>query len=193
MKTMIRNVPFTLILLFTGAAYGIPLMNVTVSDGNSKKLAFQGATNSNGTFSTADLRPGQYVVRFNSKSAAVNGDEYMLILFAGNKPLISNGVAGERFAAGGVAVRMDVKNPAKMTGQIESMRALNRDNVKVINGMRYFFVRGQIGSNLGGRWIEESSLRRSNVSSISLDSFRDMQERSNRGTMNVHEFGPGNR
>ncbi len=66
MKTMVGNVLFTLILLFTAAAYGIPLMNVTVSDANSK-LAFKGATNANGTFATAELRPGQYVVQFNSK------------------------------------------------------------------------------------------------------------------------------
>ncbi len=189
MKKIIRNVLFTLILLFTAAAYGIPLMNVTVSDSNSK-LAFKGTTNVNGTFATGELRPGQYVVQFSSKSAAVKSDQFMLILFAGKKPLISNAVAGERFAAGGVAVRMDVKNPMKMTGQIESTRALGRDNVKVINGTRYFFVRGEPGSNLGGHWVDEHSLRTPDFAATSPEVLQQMQARSNRGTMGPREFGP---
>ena len=192
MKTMVRNVLFTLVLLFTAAAYAIPLMDVTVSDANSK-VAFKGATHANGTFATAELRPGQYVVQFRSKGAAVKGDQYMLILLGGKKPLISNAVAGERFAAGGVAVRMDVKSAMKITGQVESTRALSGDNVKVINGTRYFFVRGEMGSNLGGHWVEEHSLRTPDSVSISADTFQDMQGRSNRGSMGVHEFGPGNR
>ncbi len=109
------------------------------------------------------------------------------------KPLISNAVAGERFAAGGVAGRMDVKNPIKMTGQVESTRALSRDNVKVINGKRYFFVRGEMGSNLGGRWVEEQSLRAPNVVAISADAFREMQERGSQGNMGGNEHGPGHR
>ncbi len=186
MKTMARNVLLILTLLGASAAHGIPLMDVTVSDANSK-LAFKGATKANGTFATGDLRPGQYVVQFNAKRAAVKGDQFMLILNAGKKPLISNAVAGEKFAAGGVAVKMEVKNAMKISGQIESARGLARDNVKVINGRRYFFVRGETGSNLGGRWVEEGAGAAHTVR-MELDDVRKIQDRAGEGSMigNMH-------
>lgn len=182
MKTLGRNVLLILIFLGASAAHGIPLIDVTVSDANSK-LAFKGATKANGTFATGDLRPGQYVVQFRSKSAAVRGDQYMLILFAGKKPLMSNAVAGEKFAGGGVAIKMDVKNPMKITGQVASAQALARDNVKVVNGKRYFFVRGETGSNLGGHWIEEGSAGAQHVVRMDLNDFRKLQDSSSQGTM----------
>ncbi len=80
-----------------------------------------------------------------------------------------------------------------MIGQVESTRALSRDNVKVINGKRYFFVRQEMGSNLGGRWVEEQSLRAPNVVAISADAFREMQERGSQGNMGGNEHGPGRR
>ncbi len=51
MKTMARNVLLILTLLGASAVHGIPLMDLTVSDTNSK-LAFKGATKANGTFAT---------------------------------------------------------------------------------------------------------------------------------------------
>lgn len=171
---------------------GPPPMEVTVIDA-SNRVAFVATTDRKGSFSSANLRPGQYVVRFRAKSAAVKGDQYMVIVDAGQKPLLSNAIDGARFAAGGVAVRMEVKNGSKIDGQVESTTALARDNVKVINGARYFLVKNQLGSNLGARWIEEKSFQQANVSSLSADRFRQMQERGSQGNMGGNEHGPGTR
>ncbi len=186
MKTLARNVLLILTLLGASVAHAIPLMDVTVSDANSK-LAFKGATKANGTFATGDLRPGQYVVQFSAKSAEVRGDQFMLILIAGKKPLISNAVAGEKFAVGGVAIKMDIEHAMKISGQVASAQTLARDHVKVINGKRYFFVREETGSNLGGHWIEEGA---GATHTVSMDSneVRKIQDRAGEGSMigNMH-------
>lgn len=158
-------------------------MEVTVADAHSR-VAFQGATKANGTFATGDLRPGPYVVRFHSRRATVKGDQFMLILLAGKKPLLSNAVAGEKFTSpGGVAVKIDVAPGAKITGQVESARALARDKVKVVNGKRYFFVR-ETGSNLGGHWIAEDARGAGRTLQMNADQIRNIQNHSAEGSMN---------
>ena len=57
------------------ASAGVPPMEVTVFDA-SGKVGFKGAMNANGTFATANLQPGHYVVQFNTKSAAAKGNQY---------------------------------------------------------------------------------------------------------------------
>ncbi len=182
MSRCIRNgLLITLGLLTASVAHAIPSMEVTVFDGNAK-LAFKGATQANGTFATGDLRPGQYVVRFISKIAAVRGDSYLLILIAEKKPFISNPVAGGKFFGGGVAIRMDVTQPVRITGQVESARALARDKVEVINGKRYFWVK-ETGTNLSGRWIEEGSAGAVNVVSLHLRDLQQLQSRAGEGSL----------
>ncbi|CAN5731969.1 hypothetical protein BH20VER1_BH20VER1_12510 [soil metagenome] len=65
---------------------------------------------------------------------------------------------------------MDVPKAAKLSGQVTSSRAVAastaavppgmervRANVKVINGKRHVWVPAPIGSNMGGRWVEEGN------------------------------------
>ena len=181
---------FALLAMALPAYAAIPAMQVTVIDANNK-VAFSGITNSNGTFSSADLGPGQYVVRFRTKNQAVKADQYMLIVDAGGKPLLSNAIEGVKFTAGGVAVRMEVKNPSKIKGQVESTSALAHDNVKVVNGRRYFLVKSQFGSNLGTRWVDEKAVQRPEISSLDVDSVRLLQELGTQGNNIDNARGPG--
>ena len=175
------------LLALTSPAYaGVSRFEVTVIDATGR-VGFEGVTNANGTFATTDLRPGDYIVRFRAKGAAVNGGNYTLIVSAGKKPLISNAVPGEQFGASGVAVRMGVEKALKITGQVANADDLARSHVKLINGKRYFFVSNQTGSNLGGHWVEEAAGAVRTVG-MSANEIRKIQDRAGEGNIagNMH-------
>ena len=102
MKYVLRSVLFSTILFAASAAYALPSMKVTVFTAGGK-LAYRGVTDANGTFATGTLQPGRYIVQFNSKSpTAVNGNRYALFISAGNKKVVADTVAGEKFGAAGL-------------------------------------------------------------------------------------------
>jgi hypothetical protein len=119
MKNRILTVGLCLFLTVAAAAKGggIPPMNVTVSDAGGK-LAYKGATKNNGAFATEKLQPGKYVVQFSSKNAALKGNSYSIVVAAGTKKVVANGVAGDKFLAGGVAMKVDVGSTQNITGQV---------------------------------------------------------------------------
>ena len=145
-----------------------PPMSVTVSKGD--KVVYNGSTNASGVFSTTKLEPGDYVVQFNSKSAAaVNNEQFTLVVSAGKKKVSADTVAGEKFTAGGVAMRVPVVNGTNITGQVVSSKdaaaaqansavGSSSDKIRIINGKRYVWVGPETGSNIGGRWVEEGSV-----------------------------------
>jgi hypothetical protein len=104
-------------MLMAAANGGIPPMNVTVSDA-AGKMAYKGATKSNGAFATEKLQPGKYVVQFSSKNAALKGGNYSIVVAAGTKKIVANGVTGEKFLTGGVAMNVDVGSGLNITGQV---------------------------------------------------------------------------
>ena len=153
MKTMIRSAFLFLFCLAISMGYAaVPLMSVSVSD-SSGKAAFKGATNSAGVFATSKLKPGQYVVQLNSKSPAVKGNQYAIVVSAGTKKVAASAVAGEKFAAGGVALKVDVGPNLNITGQVaeDSKAPLSKSGKKMV------WIPPQLGSNLPGRWVEEDS------------------------------------
>jgi hypothetical protein len=163
-------------------------MDVTVSDA-SGKLAYQGRTGSNGTFSTGKLAPGQYVVQFNAQKSAVKGEHYALVVSAGKKKVTAESVEGEKFAAGGVAVKVEVGRGLGITGQVATNMAAMASTdgkVKVINGKRYVWVATETGSGLGGRWVEEGTPSSANLTRMSNDGVHAVQEQMG------HGGGPGN-
>ena len=118
MKNLFSAVGLCLFLIVAAVANGgIPPVNVTVSDAGGK-AAFKGATKSNGAFSTEKLQPGKYVVQFSSKNAALKGGSYSIVVSAGTKKVVANGVAGDKFLAGGVAMKVDVGSNLNITGQV---------------------------------------------------------------------------
>jgi hypothetical protein len=109
-------------------------MDVVVSD-NGGKAAFKGATKTDGTFATPALKPGSYVVQFNTKNSAVKSGQYSIIVAAGPKKVVANAVAGERFLGGGVAMKVEAAAGASITGQVwvgatANASAQNRDSLR---------------------------------------------------------------
>jgi hypothetical protein len=186
MTHMIRAVLLCLLLAATTVAYGgVPSMNVIVSDA-SGKIAFKGATNTNATFATANLAPGNYVVQFQSKSGALKGNQYLLVVSAGKKKVIADAVPGEKINGAGVAMRIIVEPGMKITGQVatdQGLAAAISGKVKVINGKRYVWVKARTGSNLGDHWEEAGLAPVRNVSSMSTDKLRQIQDRAFEGSM----------
>ena len=126
-------------------------MNVTVSDAGGK-AAFKGATDAKGVFATAKLQPGKYVVQFNARSADVKGKNYAIVVSAGTKKVTANAVAGEKFSAGGVALKVDVGPGLNVTGQIAA-----ESNTTMKNGRKMVWIPPMLGSNMPGHWAEEGS------------------------------------
>ena len=120
MKTIIAKVGLCLFLIAASLANGaVPSVNVIVSDASGKG-AFKGATKSDGVFTTGKLQPGNYVVQFNSTNAALKGGQYSIIVAAGQKKVIANSVAGDKFLAGGVAMKVQVGNGTNIIGHISA-------------------------------------------------------------------------
>lgn len=174
-----------LLSLATAASAGVPAMDVTVFDANGK-IAFQGPISANATFATQDLRPGNYVVQFNTKSSAVKNHQYLLVVSAGKKKVIATDVPGGKLMAGGVAMKVDVGPGLKITGQVAIEQAVAQgDGVKsrVIDGKRYYWVTGELGSNRGGRWVEENLAPAANLTGWSKEGIRTFQDTAGEGSM----------
>ena len=194
MTHLIRTSLLALLLVVASAAYGgVPSVNVIVSDA-SGKVAFKGATNADATFATANLAPGNYVVQFHSKSEALKGNQYLLVVSAGTKKVIADAVPGEKFHGGGVAMRINVERGLKITGQVATdqvVASAGSGKVKLIDGKRYLWVKARTGSNLGGYWEEESLAAARIVATMSIDKLRQIQDRSFEGSMLDRHPGHG--
>ena len=120
MKNLSRNFFLAAVLFAATAAFGtVPRMNVMVSDANGK-LAFKGATKSDGVFATEKLQPGNYIVQLSSKNSALKGGEYSIIVASGKKKVVANSVAADKFLGGGVALKVDVGTGSGIVGYISA-------------------------------------------------------------------------
>ena len=118
MKTFIPTVGLSLFLIATSLVNGgVPPVNVIVSDAGGK-AAFKGATKSDGAFATEKLQPGNYVVQFNSKNAALKGGQYSIIVASGKKKVVANAIAGEKFLGNGVAMKVEVGAGLNIIGHV---------------------------------------------------------------------------
>ncbi|HMJ06820.1 MAG TPA: carboxypeptidase-like regulatory domain-containing protein [Chthoniobacterales bacterium] len=188
MKNLTRNI--LLALLFgTGSALsgaGLPTMDVIVSDSDGN-LAYRGQTAAHGTFATGQLKPGRYVVQFNAPRAAVQGESFALVISAGKQKVSAEGVAGDKFAEGGVAMRVRVGSGLNVTGQVATEGAgglvsLDSQKIRIMNGKRYLWVVNETGTNMGGRWVQEGSAQDRNVVRLSSAGVQDLQDRGSQGS-----------
>jgi hypothetical protein len=174
MKNLFRSL-FLVAGLFaaTLAFGGIPSVSVTVSDAGGN-AAFKGATNTSGAFATANLKPGNYVVQFNSSSAAMKGNFYALVVSAGKKKVSANAVPGEKFSGGGVAMKVDVGSGLNISGIVASEEA-----GAIRNGKTMVWIPPMLGSNMPGHWAEKGSAdevlsrTRGNVRTDAVQSLQD--------------------
>ena len=165
-----KNVTFKILLLLLPAfffAYGatLPALDVTVTNA-SGKVAYKGRINSNGTFSTGTLAPGDYVVQFDSKSKVAKGNRFAVSATAGKNPVGWNSVESEKLVEPGIAVKIKVEKNSKITGQVGPAaqpaaatqgKSTYTGPVKIINGKRYIWITPYTGSVQGGHWAEEGS------------------------------------
>jgi hypothetical protein len=180
MKNVILSAAVSLLFVGSFIAYGaVPAVNVTVSDA-SGKAAFKGATDAKGAFATPNLKPGNYVVQFNSTSGAVKGNHYAIVVSAGKKKVSASAVPGEKFAAGGVAMKVDVGAGLNITGQIAA-----EANGAVKNGKKMVWIPPQLGSNMPGHWAEEGSAEAVAAKSAGNLSTQDINK------IQEHSRGPG--
>src|SRR6478672_6660136 len=151
-----RIIMRTLVALTIAAAsfaYGsVPALNVTVAD-SSGKTAFKGATNAKGTFATGMLKPGAYSVQFSSSSAP--SGTYALVVSAGSKKVTASAIAGEKFAKGGVAMKIDVGSGLNITGQVAA--ETNGSAPMGHSGKPMVWIPRKTGSNLAAHWAESDS------------------------------------
>jgi len=152
----------------------------------SGKVAFKGGTNSNATFATANLAPGDYVVQFKSKSESLQGNQYLVVVSAGRKKVIADAVSGNKFNGGGVAMRINVGRELRITGQVavdQGVASAGTEKIRIINGNRYVWITARTGSNLGNHWEEEGLARSQVVLTISADRMRQIQDHAFEGSM----------
>ena len=170
MKNLIRSAALSLFCFAVSMAYGgIPAISVTVSDA-SGKAAYKGATNSSGGFATAKLAPGNYTVQLNSKSPAVKGNHYAIVVSSGKKKVAASAVPGEKFNGGGVALKVDVGNGLNITGQVaEESKTAIKDGKKMV------YIPPALGSNMPGRWVPEDSAEAKASASRLQMSIKDVQ------------------
>src|SRR5437868_4614211 len=117
MNTTFRNLLLAAaICVVTAVSAAAASINVTVSDSGGK-AAFKGATDTKGVFATSKLKKGSYTVQFTSKDPSMKGSSYAVVISAGKKKVAADSVAGEKFAAGGVAMKIDVADGLNITGQ----------------------------------------------------------------------------
>lgn len=120
MKNLFRHLGLCLFLVVPAVTNaGTPPVNVMVSDAGGK-LAYKGATKNDGGFATEKLQPGNYVVQFSSKNAALKGGQYSIIVAAGTKKVVANSVAGDKFLGGGVAMKVQVDKGLNIIGRVSA-------------------------------------------------------------------------
>lgn len=178
MKTIAR-------LSFLGVVFGaaslacgaVPAMTVTVAD-SSGKATYKGATNSSGSFATGTLKPGGYVVQFNSKSAP-KGSHYAMVVSAGTKKVVANAVAAEKLAAGGVAMKIDVGAGLNITGQVAAEDKSSAPTGK--NGKPMVWIPKKVGSNLAAHWAESDSAEAKEAQTQTSYSTKNLQDKQAQG------------
>jgi hypothetical protein len=177
MKNLIRT--SVIALLVGGAAFAdaaVPAINVTVAD-SSGKTAYKGATNAKGGFATGSLKPGGYTVQFTSASAAKG--TYALVISAGTKKVAASAVAGEKFAKGGVAMKIDVASGTNITGQVAAEDKSSAPLGK--NGKPMVWIAKQLGSNIPAHWAESDSAEAKQAETSGSYSTKNIQDKQNQG------------
>ena len=160
-------------------------MDVTVFDA-TEKVVFRQSINANATFATGNLRPGKYVVQFNTRSAAAKGNQYLLVVSAGSKKVIADGVAGETLTRGGAAMKIQVGSGLQISGQVlndEAIAQAGGPKYRTIDGKRYLWASAETGSNLGPRWEEITSASARNVIAWNRNELQKRMDRGGEGSM----------
>ncbi|HEX8897680.1 MAG TPA: hypothetical protein VF751_03195, partial [Chthoniobacterales bacterium] len=150
--------------------------NVTVAD-SSGKTAFKGATDTRGIFATPKLQPGNYAVQFNSKNAP-KASHYTLVVVAGTKRVSASAITAEKLAAGGAAMKIEVKADQSIMGQVSEDTAGTRIGT---NGKLMVWIPKRVGSNIPAHWAESDSAEAKEMMTSTSYSRQNLQNSANQG------------
>jgi hypothetical protein len=173
MKNLFRTAVSSFLLIAASVAFGVPSLSVIVSDSGGK-AAYKGMTDTKGAFATANLKPGGYVVQFNSKSAP-KGSHYTLVVSAGTKKVTANAIEAEKLAAGGVAMKITVGPGANITGQVAADDKNSAPLGK--NGVPMVWIPKQLGSNLAAHWVDADSAEAKQAKTAGSFSTKNIQDK----------------
>ena len=178
MKKIVQATLVFLFIIIVSMSYGaVPSINVLVAD-SSGKAAYKGATDAKGAFATGTLKPGNYVVQFNSKSAP-KGAKFAFVISAGKKKVSANAIAAEKLAAGGVAMKIDVGSGLNISGQVA---AEDKNSAPMgHNGKPMVWIPKKLGSNLAPHWAESDSAEAKEAMTSTSMSRQDLQNRQSQG------------
>lgn len=123
------------LLGFTGAVAqaspGTSGLDVLVVTDPGNKVVFKGKTDGRGSFRTGKLEAGNYVLQFNSATAkGLKGNLYSIAAVGGKRAVTATAVAGAKFAAGGIAMRVEVAGGSRLAGQVAAGDLAAVENVK---------------------------------------------------------------
>lgn len=183
MRTIARTLVVLLIATASLAHGSTPPMTVLVSD-SAGKTAYKGGTDAKGTFATAALKSGSYVVQLIAKrSADVKGSNFVVVISAGRKKVASDSVAGEKFNGAGVAMKIQVGEGANINGQVTNAITTKVDK----NGKKLVWIAPKLGSNLPGHWATEDSAEAKEAMTAGSISRQDLQNKQAQGIAPVSQ------
>ncbi len=169
MKPLVRSLLVAAFVAGSASGAALPSFDVTVREKAGGKVVSTAKTDSRGKFSTTEVQPGRYTVEFRAKnSAALAGSQLEISVSPGKGPATQASAPGARFG-GGVALAVDVKRASALSGQVatgtaqatadtaETKGPVRAGSVKIINGKRYVWMPPEMGSNMGGKWVEEGT------------------------------------
>lgn len=178
MKTIRFGLFLSLLFGVATLAFGdVPKMSIEILDVSGRTTFFKGTTDPRGVFVSPKVPPGDYAVCFTSKSAA-KGSHYTLVLVAGTKKMAASAITAEKLAAGGVAMKIEVKGDRSILGQVAEEDKMTRIGK---NGKLMVWIPKVIGSNLPAHWAESDSSEAKLVETGTSFSRQNIQDRQNRG------------
>ena len=183
MKNPLRYTLFILSAFVVTAAFGANMsgVDITAKEKKTGKIVYQGSTDAGGKFATSILQPGKYVIELRSKQS-----QGFQVALGGAKS------ARQVNAKNGLAFDVDVAPASKVSGKVTAapvsaqLQAAGKANphVRIINGKRSVWVRGEIGSHMGGKWIPEEEAEAVNTKAgraNAAEGLQRMQDLSGQG------------
>ena len=175
MKNLHRICALVLSAVVVGAASAASTagVDITAKEKASGKVVFQGKTDAGGKFATATLQPGKYVVELRSKEP-----QGFQVALGGTKS------AKQVKAKDGLVFDVEIAPASKLSGKVtvvpmtaaqQQAAAKSDKNVRIINGKRYVWARGEIGSQMGGKWIPEEEAQAVNPNRSRGDATEGLQ------------------
>lgn len=191
MKNVGRRCFILLLLTISATAFAGP-QRIKITARAKGYPAVQGEADARGNFTLPNLQSGSYMIEFRSAdSGELKGKQFGIEITGGKQPVRQTAVPGEKLGGGGVALPVEVAKAGKLTGRITTAQlsaapAANGKsdaNVKIIKGKRYVWVKGDIGSQMGGKWVPEDEAQQvdKNTGRRSGEMLRSMQDLGGQG------------